>query len=153
MGLYGRVCQVGIESTVIGIDYENHKALVGFGRNDQIILFRRGGVTDHAILHCLKKEGIEMSVSEPVKHVAMKMEEAQVAPGQLITHYAPRCDAFLVQSLFGLYMQVQLRDDVSLPSILRECIHQTVLLDFNGILEAYRPYCLHYLSISETYSF
>ena len=37
-----------------------------------------------------------MSVSEPVKHVAMKMEEAQVAPGQLITHYAPRCDAFLV---------------------------------------------------------
>ena len=63
----------------------------------QIILFRRGGVTDHAILQCLRKEGIEMSVSEPIKHVAMNMNEAQVAPGQLITHYAPRCDAFLVR--------------------------------------------------------
>ncbi|KAK8804027.1 hypothetical protein WA171_000120 [Blastocystis sp. BT1] len=124
------VCQVGIESTVIGIDCENHK----------IILFRRGGVTDHAILQCLQKEGIDMSVSEPVKHVAMKMEEAQVAPGQLITHYAPRCDAFLVQ----------LHDDVPLPSILREHIHHAALLDFHGILEAYKPYCFQYMSISET---
>ena len=36
------------------------------------------------------------SVWEPVKHVAMEMKEAQVAPGQLITHYAPYCDTFLV---------------------------------------------------------
>lgn len=56
-------------------------------------------MTDHSILQCLREHGIEMQISEPVKHVAMKMEEAQVAPGQLITHYAPRCDAFLVSLL------------------------------------------------------
>ena len=37
-----------------------------------------------------------MGITEPVKHVPMAMKEAQVAPGQLITHYARYCDAYLV---------------------------------------------------------
>ncbi|KAK8826391.1 hypothetical protein WA538_001528, partial [Blastocystis sp. DL] len=124
------VCQVGIESTVIGIDCEH----------SNIILFRRGGVTDHSILQCLREHGIEMQISEPVKHVAMKMEEAQVAPGQLITHYAPRCDAFLVQ----------LQDKAPIPSIVRERIASTVVLDFNHILEAYKPFALQYMTLSDS---
>ena len=60
------------------------------------MLFRRGGVSEHAIMSCLKENGMAWSVWEPVKHVAMEMKEAQVAPGQLITHYAPYCDTFLV---------------------------------------------------------
>lgn len=60
------------------------------------MLYRRGGVSEHAILACLNKNGADWSVWEPVKHVAMEMKEAQVAPGQLITHYAPYCDTFLV---------------------------------------------------------
>ena len=81
-----RVCNVGIESTVIGIDCEKK----------QIILFRRGGITEGALCDCLRKGGFDMTVNEPVKHVPMAMKEAQVAPGQLITHYAPYCDTYLV---------------------------------------------------------
>ena len=47
-------------------------------------------------MSCLQENGMAWSVWEPVKHVAMEMKEAQVAPGQLITHYAPYCDTFLV---------------------------------------------------------
>ncbi len=80
------VCNVGIESTVIGIDCEKK----------QIILFRRGGITEGALFDCLRKGGFDLTVNEPVKHVPMAMKEAQVAPGQLITHYAPYCDTYLV---------------------------------------------------------
>ena len=80
------VCNVGIESTVIGIDSEKK----------QIILFRRGGITEGALFDCLRKGGFDLTVNEPVKHVPMAMKEAQVAPGQLITHYAPYCDTYLV---------------------------------------------------------
>lgn len=81
-----------------------------------------------------------MEISEPVKHVPMQMKEAQVAPGQLITHYAPYCDTFLVE----------MKDAIELPAILRERIHQTVLLDFNNLLSAYKPYCLKCIHLSET---
>ena len=80
-----------------------------------------------------------MQITEPVKHVPMQMKEAQVAPGQLITHYAPYCDTFLVD----------LKEGVELPAMIKERIHQTVLLDFNNMLRAYKPYCLKCLNLSE----
>ena len=80
------VCNVGIESTVVGIDCEKH----------QMILFRRGGITENSLRDCLRTGGFAMGITEPVKHVPMAMKEAQVAPGQLITHYAPYCDTYLV---------------------------------------------------------
>ena len=82
-----------------------------------------------------------MEISEPVKHVPMQMKEAQVAPGQLITHYAPYCDTYLVQ----------LKDCAELPEFVKSQIQHTVLLDFNNILRAYSPYCLKTINLSETY--
>ena len=90
-------------------------------------------------MNCLQTGGFHYQITEPVKHVPMQMKEAQVAPGQLITHYAPYCDTFLVD----------LKEDAELPVILRERIHQTVLLDFNNLLSAYKPYCLKCLNLSE----
>ncbi|CBK21291.2 uncharacterized protein [Blastocystis hominis] len=123
------VCDVGIESTVIGIDCEKQ----------QIVLFRRGGVSEHAIMSCLQENGMAWSVWEPVKHVAMEMKEAQVAPGQLITHYAPYCDTFLAE----------VDPKAMMPQIVRERIESTVVLDFAGMLEGYRERCLKFLSLSE----
>ena len=81
-----------------------------------------------------------MEISEPVKHVPMQMKEAQVAPGQLITHYAPYCDTFLVQ----------LKDTADLPEIVKANIKNTVILDFDNILHAYSPYCLKTINLSES---
>ena len=86
------VCNVGIESTVVGIDCQQH----------QMILFRRGGITENSLRDCLRTGGFDMGITEPVKHVPMAMKEAQVAPGQLITHYAPYCDTYLVASFLPL---------------------------------------------------
>ena len=83
-----------------------------------------------------------MEISEPVKHVPMQMKEAQVAPGQLITHYAPYCDTYLVE----------IKENAEMPSFVKDRIHQTVLLDFNNILSSYKPYCLKCLQLSESYA-
>lgn len=93
-----------------------------------------------ALMNCLTAGGFHMDISEPVKHVPMQMKEAQVAPGQLITHYAPYCDTYLVE----------MKENVELPSLVRERIHNTVLLDFHNLLQAYKPYCLKCLSLSES---
>ncbi|OAO13524.1 translation factor (SUA5) [Blastocystis sp. ATCC 50177/Nand II] len=124
------VCNVGIESTVVGIDCEKH----------QMILFRRGGITENSLRDCLRTGGFAMGITEPVKHVPMAMKEAQVAPGQLITHYAPYCDTYLVQ----------LKEGTPMPSLVQDRIKSTVVIDFNHLLDAYKPFCLRCLELSQT---
>ena len=90
-----------------------------------------------------------MGVLEPVKHVPMQMNEAQLAPGQLITHYAPYCDTYLVLFERNSDEQVEFQDEVEMPELVRKRIGETVLIDFGNVLEAYRPFCLKCLSLSE----
>lgn len=39
-----------------------------------------------------------------------------------------------------------------IPSIVRERIASTVVLDFNHILETYKPFALQYLTLSESFA-
>lgn len=108
-------------------------------------------MTDHSILQCLREHGIEMQISEPVKHVAMKMEEAQVAPGQLITHYAPGCDAFLVSLLAPFEIgptPEQGADSVHCSGAHRQHRHSRTSTTSS---KAYKPFALQYMTLSDSF--
>lgn len=95
-------CQVGIESTVAKIVPEAR----------QIVVFRRGGVSEQALQRVLD-ENIELlggqyavvAVQPPKRTAESDAEtvdesegENQQAPGQLLTHYAPDVDTYLIQA-------------------------------------------------------
>ncbi|KAI9985262.1 hypothetical protein PInf_004588 [Phytophthora infestans] len=76
-------CEVGIESTVVKIVPEECK----------LIVFRRGGVSEQALKLVLEDNaellGGQYEVVTIQKEAKMQTKEAQQAPGQMITHYAP----------------------------------------------------------------
>ena len=44
---------------------------------------------------------------------------------------------------------MEFQDEVEMPELVRKRIGETVLIDFGNVLEAYRPFCLKCLSLSE----
>jgi tRNA threonylcarbamoyl adenosine modification protein (Sua5/YciO/YrdC/YwlC family) len=105
------LCEVGIESTVAKLEYDRQK----------IVLFRRGGVPQCALVQALESsdcgEGISVEVVQKmVDHSKKERDEAakggqesekkgqngsdeavgECAPGQLITHYSPDITSFLM---------------------------------------------------------
>ena len=46
---------------------------------------------------------------------------------------------------------MEFQDEAEMPEIVRKRIGETVLIDFGNVLEAYRPFCLKCLSMSEKY--
>ena len=70
--LDGGACEVGIESTIIGEE------------NNEIIIYRLGGLSTHEIENIVGKVNIELNESSNPK-----------APGQLKSHYAPRVPLFI----------------------------------------------------------
>ncbi|POM70136.1 Sua5/YciO/YrdC/YwlC family protein, partial [Phytophthora palmivora] len=84
-------CEVGIESTVVKIVPEERK----------LIVFRRGGVSEQALEQVLRDNAELLGQYEVVtiqKEAKMQTKEAQQAPGQMITHYAPDVDTYLYQT-------------------------------------------------------
>lgn len=69
--LDGGPCEVGVESTVLDLCSEVPRIL------------RPGGVSLEAL------RGVLPDVQPPTRRIAQDEEEAQIAPGQLLTHYAP----------------------------------------------------------------
>ncbi|MFN5460240.1 MAG: L-threonylcarbamoyladenylate synthase [Bacteroidota bacterium] len=78
--LDGGVCEVGIESTIIGFE------------NDEIVIYRVGGLAVEEVEKLVGKVKICLNVSSDPK-----------APGQLKTHYAPRKN-LLVGNIENLLM-------------------------------------------------
>ncbi|MFO0321301.1 MAG: L-threonylcarbamoyladenylate synthase [Bacteroidota bacterium] len=70
--LDGGACEVGIESTIIGEE------------NNEIIIYRLGGLSIHEIENIVGKVNIELNESSNPK-----------APGQLKSHYAPRVSLYI----------------------------------------------------------
>jgi L-threonylcarbamoyladenylate synthase len=81
-------CSVGIESTVCKID----------GDNKELVLFRRGGVSQEALQEVLTANNISEYSIRVIKKQASHSPDAegQEAPGQMLTHYAPDIDSYLV---------------------------------------------------------
>lgn len=113
------VCQVGIESTVAKIVPEENK----------LVIFRRGGVSDKALAFVLAQNaellGAEYEIVTIQKEVQENTLEAQQAPGQLLTHYAPDVDTYLYQDGAAESFDVAAED-----------VSGWVVIDFHGKLRA-----------------
>ncbi|TYZ63463.1 hypothetical protein PybrP1_002563, partial [[Pythium] brassicae (nom. inval.)] len=116
------VCQVGIESTVVKIVPEENK----------LVIFHRGGVSDKALALVLEQSaellGARYEIVTLQKEVQENSAEAQQAPGQLLTHYAPDVDT----------LDASADADVS----------GWVVIDFHGSLRALRPRVKAYNDLS-----
>lgn len=79
----GGKCSVGVESTVIKL----------FNRNGvKITILRRGGVSHNALKHALTGRNVEIDVV--VEHKSE--EDFAESPGQMLKHYSPVIDTYLV---------------------------------------------------------
>ncbi|KAG7397994.1 hypothetical protein PHYBOEH_011826 [Phytophthora boehmeriae] len=125
-------CEVGIESTVAKIVPEEKK----------LIVFRRGGVSEKALAQVLEANvevlGGKYEVVTIQKEAKMQSKEAQLAPGQLITHYAPDVDTYLYQVDATENMDASVQQDVS----------RWVVLDFHGKLACLKDRVRAYLDLS-----
>jgi tRNA threonylcarbamoyl adenosine modification protein (Sua5/YciO/YrdC/YwlC family) len=81
-------CHVGIESTVAKID----------AAASQIVVYRRGGVSTGAIERALRESGDKTVAGFRlvVQCKAAPTTEVQEAPGQMLKHYAPDVDTYLL---------------------------------------------------------
>ncbi len=87
--LHGRVplildsgpCEVGVESTVLDLT------------SAVPTILRPGGVSLEALQHVLP----EVTYRKPTANKEAQEHEAQIAPGQLLTHYAPSVPTFLFE--------------------------------------------------------
>eukprot|EP00644_Phytophthora_capsici_P005606 jgi/Phyca11/97821/e_gw1.2.794.1 len=124
-------CEVGIESTVVKIVPEERK----------LIVFRRGGVSELALQLVLKQNaellGGEYKVVTIQKEAKMQTKEAQQAPGQMITHYAPDVDTYLYQE-----------DAAEKMDATKEDVNRWVVIDFHGKLIGLKDRVRAYLDLS-----
>eukprot|EP01029_Cantina_marsupialis_P010728 TRINITY_DN243918_c1_g1_i1.p1 TRINITY_DN243918_c1_g1~~TRINITY_DN243918_c1_g1_i1.p1 ORF type:complete len:376 (-),score=105.60 TRINITY_DN243918_c1_g1_i1:71-1198(-) len=125
-------CQIGIESTVIRIEDDGK----------HIRLFRRGGISEKNLRDFLSSKGFAfefISVNKKNKPT----QDPEMAPGQLLTHYAPAdCETFLVKGIISSIPETSTR--------LSNSIKESVILDFNKTLISLKDMCLEYKDLSES---
>eukprot|EP01133_Synstelium_polycarpum_P012487 gene12487-14656_t len=82
-------CKIGIESTVLKLVDDN-----------SLVILRKGGVSERALQECLaNSEFSDISLTAVIKTVAATTSEGQEAPGQLLTHYAPDIQAYILKDI------------------------------------------------------
>ncbi|OQR92256.1 hypothetical protein ACHHYP_03913 [Achlya hypogyna] len=119
-------CEVGIESTVAKL----------MPAENQLLVFRRGGVSEAALHHTLNETmglGIEIIYAQRV--VADHSTQNQVAPGQLLTHYAPDVETFMLEP-------------EAVAPAPTPAMKTWVVLDFNKRLVSLQPHVAGYLDLS-----
>lgn len=168
-------CQHGIESTILKIDSISSK----------IFILRQGAISQPEIEDLLRSPGDDMSrsnwlveslhraVNHPTPTAQQTTEEisqGEVAPGQLLTHYAPYVPCNVINSLevnsptFASQLSSQSPSGRPLDEMIRELmsrytkesvrlspqqfLSQTVLIDFNGQFAAFSSLCLAYRDLS-----
>jgi L-threonylcarbamoyladenylate synthase len=82
-------CGVGIESTVAKVDVET----------GEVVVFRRGGVSQASLQAVLDEGRFPFTIRCLSKKASEHDEEGLQAPGQMLTHYAPDVETFLVREL------------------------------------------------------
>ncbi|CAK4627432.1 hypothetical protein LEN26_011523 [Aphanomyces euteiches] len=125
-------CEVGIESTVAKLEPSLN----------QLLIFRRGGVSEaalHQVLNVEHQLGIDIVYAQKVvKESDEAAAVGQVAPGQLLTHYAPDVETFMLQGAVG--RNVAPTDDMK----------SWVIVDFHGRVSALKDSVAGYLDLSPT---
>lgn len=140
-------CSVGIESTVVGVS-EDGKTLT---------VFRRGGVSMQAIEEALAGAGVtgwawqQSSAAAKSATAAAASEQdshddasAQVAPGQLLTHYAPDVSTYLLPAppLGGA--------GDGLTDVQAAALKRCVVLDFGGAYAVLKGHAGAYRDMSSS---
>lgn len=125
-------CNIGIESTVIKIL-----------ENNIIHLLRPGFISTFQIAEVLKDNNIECEIKTIRKNVS-KIEitdDKLDAPGQLLTHYAPNIETFVLSSVSKLE---------NIQKFSYELLSRTVMIDFNKRNINYSGKVLKYFDLSIT---
>mmetsp|Transcript_18006 Transcript_18006/g.29211 ORF Transcript_18006/g.29211 Transcript_18006/m.29211 type:complete len:297 (+) Transcript_18006:385-1275(+) len=95
-------CAVGIESTVLKVVDSSINCDEDADSDRELILFRKGGVSEKAIREVLDKAGFTRTkIVSPTKPDP-EAEVPNEAPGQCVTHYAPDVDTWLLSGPTGL---------------------------------------------------
>jgi len=81
-------CGVGIESTVAKIDADAH----------EIVVFRRGGISQAALQSVLDEGQFDFQI-RCLSKKASESQKGLQAPGQMLTHYAPDVETFLIRDV------------------------------------------------------
>jgi len=140
----GENSKFGIESTVIkiiqlGEDKEKNE------NNLRILILRNGSVSDKALSDHLSNSSNYKSV-DVIRIKKMKSQdinENSEAPGQLLKHYSPHCDTFLLESLK--------KDRINEVSYEKSELNlkEIVLIDFGGTFSFLKKETLDYCCLSE----
>jgi tRNA threonylcarbamoyl adenosine modification protein (Sua5/YciO/YrdC/YwlC family) len=152
-------CDVGIESTVLKLD----------AAASELLLLRRGGVPEAELVRWLAATptGFKLRIQPPkqaLKHPppTSPVDEAatdaaatgssemtgMVAPGMLLTHYAPDLPSFLVRA--PPHDPTAPASGAPLPPPMRFALRDAVLLDFGGQLRRFESSCCAYRDLSPT---
>lgn len=127
-------CNIGIESTIIKIleDYEIH-------------LLRPGFISTFQISSILQKSNISFSLKRVKKTIVSYSSEDEKldSPGQLLTHYSPNIESFILAAKNNKNNIVA---DIFLKSLLRK----TILIDFNMKNIEYSEQVLKYYDLSKS---
>eukprot|EP00163_Fabomonas_tropica_P010852 TRINITY_DN2113_c0_g1_i3.p1 TRINITY_DN2113_c0_g1~~TRINITY_DN2113_c0_g1_i3.p1 ORF type:complete len:394 (-),score=82.22 TRINITY_DN2113_c0_g1_i3:127-1308(-) len=130
MVLDGGSCDVGIESTVLQVG----------GDFPKLRLFRRGAVSIARLSVVLDEiklpSGRSLQIEIVKKKQDMESAEANVAPGQLITHYAPDLPTYQAS--------ITSTDAERVVQNINDC----VIIDFHGSLGQMKDNALYYIDIS-----
>ncbi|MES2615943.1 MAG: L-threonylcarbamoyladenylate synthase [Bdellovibrionota bacterium] len=118
-------CHVGIESTIIKID-----------ENNEITLLRPGAISSIEI-----SEHIKFNVKHKKRELTEKNMGELESSGQLLTHYAPSLESFILGNLNKGYVKE--------INFLSQC----VLIDFNSIHKDMKKIVTAYFDLSSLGSF
>ena len=124
----GGSCSFGIESTVMKLTHAD-------GMN-QLLIIRRGGVSEQSLAETLRVLGIEDKTQlSAVEHKHFKQEQEKLeGPGQFLRHYSPNIDSYLFTGL---------SDGIS-----KDSLADFVLLDFGGKFLELKPSFKYYQDLS-----
>jgi len=119
----GGNCRVGIESSVVEI--------ANAESGGAVVLHRRGGVSQDKLAAVLARFNLRVEAASK----KAKAHEAAVAPGQLLTHYAPDVET---------YLSAPESASAPLPVPLAGC----VIVDFGGQFASVRSDAMAYRDLS-----
>ncbi len=130
---HSETCDIGIESTVVKIS-----------ENNTISILRPGAVSSIQIKKVLEENGVFTEVNLLKKEVKVNYVEKEEAgldsPGQLLTHYAPTIEAFIIKNNF-------LNDSIT-QIFLSEHLSESVVIDFKSNNKNLEKLVLSYFDLS-----
>ncbi|KYQ88349.1 hypothetical protein DLAC_11049 [Tieghemostelium lacteum] len=134
-------CEFGIESTVLKFKSDN-----------ELIILRKGGVSESSLRTTLSKISRDINLTTITKTVSMTTKENQEAPGQLITHYAPDIQTYILDQDTNTSnhnnSSTDSNNEIKQIIPIKDCIY----IDFGGQLNnpTLKSQFLAYKDLSET---